>query len=108
VRLLALQMDVFMSFDDAGGVRTVRIAGRLVAPASVELERLSAGAPAVRLDVSELVSADEEGLCVLESLCEGGAELVGTPPFIALLLQARRTGTETDRRRDAVDSPETK
>jgi hypothetical protein len=85
-------MDVHMSWKDADGMRTVRIAGRLVPPATDELRRLSTGAPAVRLDVSELVSADEEGLRVLESLREGGAELVGIPPYIDLLLQARRKG----------------
>jgi len=85
-------MDVHICSEEAGGVRTVRIAGRLVSPATDELQRLARGALAVRLDVSQLVSADEEGLRVLESLREGGAELVGTPPFIQLLLQARRNG----------------
>lgn len=45
---------------------------------------------AVRLDLADLVSADDQGLAILEVLRGRGVELVGTSPYLALQLEVAR------------------
>jgi hypothetical protein len=46
----------------------------------------------LRLDLTDLRSADEDVLRVLRSLEEGGAEIVGASPYIAMRLEALSMG----------------
>jgi hypothetical protein len=76
--------------EDAGVV-TVRIVGWLTAAGVEELKRACEGAPPpLRLDLSELRAADPGGIDALLDLERAGAELIGVPPYIRLLLSARR------------------
>jgi hypothetical protein len=78
--------------EDAGVV-TLRVAGWLDGGGVEELERACAGAsPHVRLDLSELRSTDPGGIDALLGLEHAGAELIGVPPYIRLLLSTRGQG----------------
>jgi ABC-type transporter Mla MlaB component len=73
---------------------TIRIEGKLT---SAELPDLRgacelAGAP-LRLDLKDLRSADMDGIRLLLSLAETGAELQGASPYVRyLLLEAKPLG----------------
>ena len=82
-------MDLHISTADVAGHRTVHVAGRLASNGAAELERVCGDPARLRLDVSELVSADEAGTGLLRKLREAGAEITGTPPYLRLLLRAR-------------------
>lgn len=82
-------MDLHITLENAGDALTVRVAGRLGADGSAELERACRDEVRLRLDLSELVTADEEGTRLLVRLRNAGAELAGVPPYIDLLLRAR-------------------
>lgn len=82
-------MDLHVTIEEGAGTFSVRIAGRLAAEGARELELACDGKRRLRLDLSELVSADEEGTRLLCRLRDAGAELVGTPPYIDLLFRAR-------------------
>ena len=74
------------------GSTLMHVAGRLGGEGVEELSR-ACGAPSgcLRLDLTDLLQADELGLSLLRTLRESGAELVGVSPFIDLLLKGRRT-----------------
>jgi len=77
--------------EEVGKTRTIRIAGRLGRVEADELTRLCAGpAPTLRLDLTDLLSADDAGLETLATLAEYGAELVGASPYIKLRLARAR------------------
>ena len=62
-----------------------------------ELERACEGAPPhLRLDLSELRAADARSLDALLGLEQTGAVFVGVPPYIGLLLSARRRQGKPD------------
>lgn len=82
-------MDLHISTNREGGVLTVRVAGRLALGGIAELRSACGDAARVRLDLSQLQFADEEGTSLLALLRDSGASLMGTPPFIDLLLRAR-------------------
>jgi hypothetical protein len=82
-----------ISSEESNGVRTVHVSGRLSNGGAEELKRVCGKTGRLRLDVSQLVSADEEATRLLADLQHGGAQLVGTPPYIHLLLEARRKNT---------------
>jgi ABC-type transporter Mla MlaB component len=68
-------------------VRVLRLEGWLEGEAVPELERVvRSGSGPLRLDLSELRSADTAGLAVLRALRAAGASLVGASPYIRLLL----------------------
>ena len=70
--------------DDA---TTVYVDGRLSARDVGELGRVVRGVEGlVVLDLSNLQSADDTGVATLRTLAGQGARLVGTSPYIALLL----------------------
>ena len=72
---------------------TVRVDGWLDGVGVEELKRACDGVPPhVRLDLSELRSADPSGIDALLGLEHGGAELIGVAPYIRLLLSARGRG----------------
>jgi hypothetical protein len=53
----------------------------------------------MKLDLSNLLSADEIGLSAILGLLDGGAELVGANPYFKLLLDMKRTARERSARR---------
>ena len=70
-----------------GSSTTIKADGRLVSGDAAELmcvwERCSG--PVV-IDLSDLSFADTEGATVLKKIRAGGATLVGTRPYVAMLL----------------------
>ena len=77
--------------EDLGARRTVRLAGRLEGSQAAEVTRLCEERPgAVRLDLADLVSADDQGLAILEVLRGRDVALVGTSPYLALQLEIAR------------------
>ncbi len=67
----------------------IRIEGDLRAEVIEELDRVSgeAGGPLV-LDLTNLASADAEGLRALGSLMKQGAEIRGASPYIRMRLES--------------------
>ncbi|MBK6406523.1 MAG: hypothetical protein IPN03_20115 [Holophagales bacterium] len=86
-------MDLHISTDEKNGLLTVRVAGRLSSVGLGELRRACREAARVRLDLSDLVSADEAGTTFLAAMRDSGADLAGVPPYIDLLLRARLQST---------------
>jgi hypothetical protein len=82
-------LDLHVTIERGADRDSVRVAGRLASEGVRELARACEGKHRLRLDLSELVSADEEGTRLLCRLVDAGAELVGTPPYIDLLFRAR-------------------
>jgi ABC-type transporter Mla MlaB component len=71
---------------DPGG-RALRLEGWLEGEAVAELEKVvSEGSGPLRLDLSELRSADRAGIAALRAIRAAGAALVGASPYIKLLL----------------------
>ena len=78
---------LYIACESDAGVRVVRLEGWLEGEAVAELERVvSGGSGLLRLDLSELRSADTAGLDALRALRAAGASLVGASPYIRLLL----------------------
>jgi hypothetical protein len=74
---------------DDGGRITLRLAGRLDLEQSSELAHLYAQAHgAVRLELTDLLSADAAGLETLRMLRSRGAVLAGLSPYLTLRLEA--------------------
>ena len=66
---------------------TVRIDGQLTSDAVPDVRAACESAqPPLRIDLSGLQSADNDGLRALRSLSEAGAELHGASPYINQLL----------------------
>jgi anti-anti-sigma regulatory factor len=77
--------------EEVGKTRTIRIAGRLGRVEADELRRLCANPRhTLRLDLTDLLSADAAGLETLATLRDRGAALVGASPYITLRLQQTR------------------
>lgn len=80
-------MTIYISSSSDSGTRIVRIEGWLEGEAVAELERvIDAGSGALRLDLSELRSADKVGLAALRAHRAAGASIVSASPYIKLLL----------------------
>ena len=74
--------------DNHTGYRTVRLAGRLQCEHAAELMRLcEESTPALRLDLTDLISADPSGLETLSLMQQRGAQVEGASPYIALQLE---------------------
>jgi len=70
-----------------GPEATVSLAGRLtVSEVGEVLKSCPSAEGQVVLDLTNLRSADTEGVKVIRELVSGGARLRGVPPFIRLLL----------------------
>jgi hypothetical protein len=81
---------LYIACDSDADTRVVRLEGWLEGESVAELERVvNGGSGPLRLDLSELRSADAAGLTVLRALRAAGASLVGTSPYIKLLLESR-------------------
>ena len=82
-------MTLYIACESDAGTRVVRLEGWLDGEAVGELERVvNGGSGPLRLDLSELRSADTAGLDALRALRAAGASLVGASPYIRLLLEA--------------------
>ena len=82
-----VRVDLFIGVEDLGEVREVRLEGRLAGAAVAEMTRAAQGLePPIRIDLSQLLSVDEEGLRALRDRRESGEELVGARPLIQHLL----------------------
>jgi hypothetical protein len=80
-------MTIYIGCSSDSGIRVVRLEGWLEGEAVAVLERvIEGGSGALRLDLSELRSADKAGLTVLRAHREAGASIVGASPYIKLLL----------------------
>ena len=70
-----------------GELTVLRVSGRLQSAEVPELEKeISSAAGRLKLDLSELMSADEAGIKRLRELAFSGAELHGASPYVQLLL----------------------
>jgi len=68
----------------------LKLDGRLTAEEVPELLRVCVGLTGpVVLDLSDLQSADREGVSALRQLRARGAELAGASPYLCLLLNGR-------------------
>jgi hypothetical protein len=80
-------MTLYIACSLDSGIRVVRVEGWLEGEAVAELDRVISGGPGpLRLDLSELRSADTAGLAALRVLRAGGASIAGASPYIKLLL----------------------
>jgi len=70
-----------------GKTITIRLEGRIDADAAAELEELCRYADhLLRLDLSGVLSADNEGVQMLRRMSEKGTELFGESPYVRQLL----------------------
>ena len=82
-------MTVRITTDTEPDATVIRIEGDLCAEVIEELDRVSGetGGP-VLLDLTNLASADAEGLRALGSLRKQGAEIRGASPYIRMRLES--------------------
>lgn len=82
-------MDCRIHVQDEDGIRTVSVAGRLtdvhIPDLLVTCGRVSA---ALRLDLTEMLSADAIAIEALRRIRDGGGQLVGVPKYIQLKFDA--------------------
>ena len=84
-----LIVTLYIGCDSDLGTRVIRLEGWLEGESVAELERvIDGGSGPLRLDLTELRSADPAGLDALRVLRATGASIVGAPPYIRLLLGA--------------------
>ena len=80
-------MDLWIGVRDRGEVREICLEGRLAGEAIAEFERASQDLePPIRIDLRQLLSADDTGLATLRARQQAGEELVGARPLIQHLL----------------------
>ncbi len=80
-------MSLYISSTSDSGISMLRIEGWLEGETVAELERVVNGSSGpLRLDLSELRSADTAGLAALRAMRAAGAAIVGASPYIKLLL----------------------
>jgi ABC-type transporter Mla MlaB component len=84
-------MSIRVTCSSEAGQTVLRIAGQLKAEAVAELARhCEAAARPDVIDLSDLQTADPEGVRLLLDLFLMGAEIRGASPYIELLLQRGR------------------
>ena len=77
-----------LSSSSSGDGALIRVEGALDAEGAAALRReCRSDGTTVRLDLSELRSADRDGIEALRSLAGEGAELTGASPYVQLLLE---------------------
>ena len=75
-----------------GSVTAIKADGRLLSGDADELMRVAEECSgSVVIDLSDLSFADDEGAMVLKKLRANGAALVGTRPYVAMLLDEERS-----------------
>ena len=70
-----------------GATTVLNVDGELLGEGVRELERLAGVVRPLRLDLTNLLRADAAGLAALRRLAAAGVELIGLPPYYALLLE---------------------
>ncbi len=85
-------MSIRVTFEAGQTATTIRIEGQLTGAGLPDVRAACESAkPPLRLDLSGLTSADNDGIRTLRSLSERGAELHGASPYVRqLLLEAKR------------------
>jgi hypothetical protein len=73
---------------DGEGVRTIAIAGRLMGEHVPGLLTACGQAQALRLDLTDVLSVDPIAADALRRIRDGGAQLVGVPPYIQFKLDS--------------------
>jgi len=81
-------VDCLIQVRDDDGVRVVTIAGRLMTDHVPALLTACGRAPALRLDLSDMLSVDPIAADALRRLSDGGAQFTGVPPYIQLKLDS--------------------
>jgi hypothetical protein len=90
---LLREMECLIRVVQAGGLREVRVAGRLTEAQVPDLLRVCAeNTGLARIDLGELMSADGVGREVLHRLRTSGVEIVNAPRFIELTLDTMSRG----------------
>jgi anti-anti-sigma regulatory factor len=80
-------MTLRISSTASGPSATLKIDGRLTGEEVPELRRACEGAEGrLVLDLTDLQSADRQGVSVLQVLRAKGADLIGASPYLQLLL----------------------
>jgi anti-anti-sigma regulatory factor len=80
-----MDLRITSSANDHG--TTIRVEGRLTTEGVRELEReFQLAEKPVQLDLSGLVSMDDQGVRALKALSAGGATLSGASPYVRQLL----------------------
>jgi hypothetical protein len=80
-------MDIRIDFNSNGSETVVRIAGRLAGTAVAQLKKsCDQIADPIKIDLSNLLFADDEGINAIQALAEKGAQVHGASPFVQLLL----------------------
>ena len=83
-------MKIRIDVKSEGSDTVVYIAGRLT---GVAVEQLRKACDPIKgdfvLDLSNLMFADTEGINAIREICDNGAEIRGTSPFIRLLLDEK-------------------
>jgi len=81
-------VDCRIQVRDEDGVRVVTIAGRLMNEHVPGLLTACGEAPALRLDLTDVLSVDPIAADALRRIRDGGAQLTGVPPYIQLKLDS--------------------
>jgi hypothetical protein len=81
-------MGLCITVNANGSTTTVKVDGRLTLEGAAELDRqCGSAAGVVYLDLSNLRSADAEGVEAIRALADGGIQLSGASPYIEMLLK---------------------
>jgi hypothetical protein len=101
-------MELRISVSKMGSVSVVKVDGALTREGLAELERaVFPSGEDVRLDFSELRSLDAAGLAAVRALREGGAEIAGASPYIALLIGRPPRPARDEKKRGAGSTADT-
>lgn len=88
--------------DEASGT-VVRLSGRLEADLVPDVEALCVGVQGpLRIDLTDLLSADPAGLELLRTLASKDAKLEGVSPYLAIRLGLGLAGEEAQTRHERV------
>lgn len=85
-------MSLLIAREESQGLLVVHVSGVLGVVGLEELRGACRGAARLRIDLSELLTADEAATRLLAAMRDAGAELVSVPPYIDLLIRAREAG----------------
>jgi hypothetical protein len=85
-------VDCRIQVTDEGNVRTITVAGRVMGEHIPVLLTACGQAAALRLDLSDVLSIDPIAADALRRIRDGGAQLVGVPPYIEFKLNAIPSG----------------